>query len=329
MASRTQRACKRIGRRLLAGVAIGVAGFGARVLGPLVCRRPTGEPIRRILVVRLDLLGDLALSMPAVWALHRGYPNARIDLATLPYTAPLLAHYPFVGKVWRFDVNRLRPSGRLFDLRQYLVLVRILLAIRRERYDLVLSLHGAWASVFAIASGAPIRIGFAGESVPHTLTLGVPGRRYRVRRHEAEYCLDLAREAGGLVDVDSPHLRPLPDAAARVDELLAREGVRADDLLVALHAGATNGSAKRWPAGSCAALATRLIAEHGARVVLTGSAGERDLAEAVATASAAIGGEDPGGPVTGGPGAEAPTTNPGAASFVAGAPELRGAAQGD
>src|SRR5260370_30345487 len=42
--------------------------------------RPGNPAIRRILVIRVDLIGDAVLSLPAVRALQRTYPDAEIDL---------------------------------------------------------------------------------------------------------------------------------------------------------------------------------------------------------------------------------------------------------
>src|SRR5439155_26883155 len=93
-------------RRLLAWLlGRGVAGLtrvaGRRAPGPLDPTR-----VRRILVVRLDLLGDLVLSMPAVQALRAAYPEARIDLLTSPYAAPVAPLFPAIDEVIALDVHQ-------------------------------------------------------------------------------------------------------------------------------------------------------------------------------------------------------------------------------
>src|SRR5258708_28281374 len=49
--------------------------------------RPETFQPRRILVIRLDLIGDLVLSMVIVRALKRTYPRAEIDLISVPASA--------------------------------------------------------------------------------------------------------------------------------------------------------------------------------------------------------------------------------------------------
>src|SRR5579885_1255058 len=39
---------------------------------------------RRILLIRTDLMGDVVLSLPAVHAMRRAYPQAQIDIMVLP-----------------------------------------------------------------------------------------------------------------------------------------------------------------------------------------------------------------------------------------------------
>src|SRR5438094_746376 len=107
-----------------------------RARGPL-------DPTRvcRILVVRLDLLGDLVLSMPAVRALRTAYPEARIDLLTSPYAAPVAALFPAIDEVIALDVHQFRPSGAFWRPRHYRDLLRVVRRLRRARYDLAISLH--------------------------------------------------------------------------------------------------------------------------------------------------------------------------------------------
>jgi lipopolysaccharide heptosyltransferase II len=63
--------------------------------------------------------------------------------------------------------------------------------------------------------------------------------------------------------------------------LAARRSTGARGPIVALHAGARNGQAKRWPPAHLATLADRLIAQLDALVVLTGAPSEAPLAREV------------------------------------------------
>ncbi len=244
------------------------------------------DQVRKILVLRLDLLGDVLLSMPAVEALHERYPDAEIWMMTLPYTADIPARYPFVARVVTLDTNGIRsPRGLLnpTTLKAWYDAYRLL---RRQRFDLAVSLFGLMASIWAFSSGATHRIGYRKEAYPLLHTRTLPGMRYDRREHEVRWCLRLAELAGAACRPRYMHLEVEPGAARRVDQLLAEHGVAPDAPFVGIHAGSINGSAKRWPALHWAALADRLREEYGATVALTGSKSEAPIADAVTAAMA-------------------------------------------
>lgn len=256
---------------------LGIAGRLLRWERPLGHLAPA--EVRRILVIRLDLLGDLVNSMTAVDALHDRFPAARITMLTLPHTAPIARQHPFVDEVLTLDTNVIRRPRSWFQRETYRHFIGTGLALRRGRFDLCVSLFGLMASIWAFISGARQRIGYARESYPYMFTDPLPGRRFDRRQHEVRWDLDLAAAAGASSEWRYPALRVPPDAGARMAERLKAHGIGSGDRVVGIHGGAVNGSAKRWPAMHWAALADRLIADHGVRVVLTGSASERSIAE--------------------------------------------------
>jgi len=258
-------------------VVLGAVGMGAR----LVRHTPGRDHLdpARILVIRLDLLGDLVNSMTAVEALHERFPEARITMFTLPHTAAIPRQFPCVAEVLSLDTNRIRSPGNLLRPAIYRDFAAMALRLRRENFDLCVSLHGKMASLWAFVSGARRRIGYAGEGYPFLFTDPVPGRRFDRPRHEVGRDLELAAAAGASEAPRIPTLAAPSAAAARMAARLAELGVRDDDPLIGIHGGAVNGSAKRWPPMHWAALADRLIEELGARVVLTGSAGELAISE--------------------------------------------------
>lgn len=268
---------KRLGQRVLRAI------FGAIGLAASLGERPHPAP-RRILVIRTDLLGDLVLTLPAVLALRRAYPEAQIDLLVQPSTAGILAGQPGIDRVllcdpdgWFGGIGKREIRAKLRDL------VRTL---RAARYDLAVSICGDAASIFARLSGARRRVGYAGEAFAHFLTDPVPGARYQIRQHETAYCLDLAAAAGGIVDPPGslsrlPRLMVLPEAQAVVADLLAQSGARPRQPVIALHAGARNGQAKRWPLPYWARLADQLMDQTDALVVLIGAPGDKPLAQGV------------------------------------------------
>jgi lipopolysaccharide heptosyltransferase II len=246
-----------------------------------------GDPaVRRILVVRVDLIGDVVLSLPAVRALRRAYPDAEIDMLVLHSTAPILdGERDVVARVITFDPHVWRRPSAVLKPGAWRDAVKLLRTLRSARYDLAVSISGDIGSILTRLSGARRSVGYAAEAYAHFLTDPLPGGRYRTHQHEVRYVLALAERAGCIVTPADEELllHVTPDAHTSACELLcsARAAMGARGPVVAMHLGARNGQAKRWPPEHFAALADQLVDELDALVVLTGAPNEAPLAEAV------------------------------------------------
>ena len=67
----------------------------------------TGEEPRRILIIKPSALGDIVLALPALSALKRSFPEARISWLVRPEFAPLLEGHPDIAEIILFDRKRL------------------------------------------------------------------------------------------------------------------------------------------------------------------------------------------------------------------------------
>ncbi|MHB0871379.1 MAG: glycosyltransferase family 9 protein [Chloroflexota bacterium] len=271
--------------------------FGAHGLGRQASGRrqtPQLREVRSILAIRLDLMGDLVFTLPALDALREAAPGARISALVLPYTGELLRGHPSVDRVIAVDVNRWRRPGEWAAGGAIRQMVAALREVRREGYDLAVSFYGRVGAAAALLSGADFLVGYREEGYPFTFDLGLEGRRYRESRHESEYCLDLVRTLGAPAGGKLARLSVDPVAARRVEALLHEAGLKPEDSLVALHPGALNMVAKRWLPERWAEVADRLQRETPSRILLVGSAAERPLVEMVrghmATGAVALGG---------------------------------------
>jgi len=240
---------------------------------------------RRILVIRLDLIGDLVLSLSLVRALKRSYPEAEIDLLALPSSATIASADPDLAMIIPYDPNVWRRPQALVSLKHWRDAIRLLRQLRGREYDLVVSVFGTWAGLLALLSGAPRRVGFGEESYPGFMTDSVRGRHWRPgdHKHEVDYCLELARAAGAHITEEDrvPRLSVNAQARKEVELLLEQEGLRTAKPLIACHVSSHNGQSKRWPLPYWATLLDRLIAEDGASIVLTGAPNDVPFIEAV------------------------------------------------
>ena len=233
--------------------------------------------------MRLRLVGDVVFTTPAVHALRRHFPDARIDYLVEPAAAAIVRHSPDIDTV----IEVARPRG-LARLSCDIALAR---RLRRERYDLALDFHGGPRSAWLVrASGATTRIGY-----------GIPGRRfaYTTRvpwhpslvppRHSVLNQWDLLTPLGLAAPTpagDPVRMAAGDDARRQADRRLAGAGVAADAPLVVIHVSASN-PFRRWPRDSFARVAADLaLADPRRRIMITAGPSEADAADAIAADAA-------------------------------------------
>ncbi len=232
--------------------------------------------VHKILIIRLDLLGDVVFSAPAIRRVIAAFPGAAVDVLVLPYTAGIAAAMPGVRNVIALDINAYRGVG---GLRRLPALFRTLRRLRGEQYDLCLSLSRWMGGLFAVLSGARLRAGPARETYWGCYNLPLAGARYRPGQHEVDLCLDLVAQVTG---TDSePDQAPVLGGDA-IGAATSRTSGLAKPYVVAIP-GSGNGSAKRWPGAYWRELTDMLVARD-LNVVFCGSAAERSLVGFLAVA---------------------------------------------
>ncbi len=236
---------------------------------------------KRMLIIRVDLIGDLVMSLTAIRALKKTYPEAEIDLLAVPSSAKVVASDPDIAQIIVYDPNIWRRPKALLQWRNWRNLFALRQRLHSHHYDLAINLFGTWASGLTLLSGAQRRLGFSHENYPGFLTDIVTGQHWDANdhKHEVDYCLTLAQAAGATVTPEDrvPHLTVDSQAEQQVEQLLRQEGVQADRSLIACHVSSNNGQSKRWPVPYWATLIDRLIWEDGIQVVLTGAPDDMPL----------------------------------------------------
>ncbi len=227
-----------------------------------------------ILLVRLRLIGDVVFTTPAIRALRRHYPDARITYIVEEDAAAVVRHNPHLDEV--IVVKSPRARGRLLS---DLALIR---RLRRERYDLAIDFHGGpRSSLMTWLSGAPRRIGYEVPGRSWMYTTKVPRPRVLRPRHSVVSQWDVLLPLGIAPpdpESDATEMAADPAAGAAVSRRLAAADVRPDNPIVVVHVSAGN-PFRRWPAASFVELVCRLAAiDAKRRIILT--SGPSDAAAA-------------------------------------------------
>ena len=145
----------------------------------------------RLAVWNTAFLGDAVLTLPLIRALHDAWPQAQIDMYLRQGLGELFAAQSMLHHVYEIGRQQRSPGGMLRLFRQ----------VAAQRYDIWIGAHTSPRSSFvAVASGAPVRVGYAKawhRQLAYTRTVD----RGFGRLDEIERLLELLR---ALAELDVP-----------------------------------------------------------------------------------------------------------------------------
>lgn len=232
--------------------------------------------VKSILVVRQhDQLGDLLLSTPAIQALRRHFPEARITVIARHYTYGVLLNNPDIDRLLIFPEKlKLATPRRLWSLIKGLA----------DHYDLAVVLntvsHSLSSDILAWLSGARWRLGSSehpfspNRSSPfYNLFSPVPDQRLHETRRNLRILEFIGVEADDLGEKMVLSLKEREFG----EEILWRHHLLPEKT-VGLNLGAYK-MPNRWPYQKYAALADWLVGELGFQVAVFWGPKEEDLGE--------------------------------------------------
>jgi ADP-heptose:LPS heptosyltransferase len=225
--------------------------------------------VERVLLLRPRFLGDICLTLPALDAVRRAAPRARVAYLVEREAAPLLEGDP--------RVDELVVAERRGGAGASLALAR---RLRRFRPQVVFDFFcNPRTALLAALSGARVRVGYPNKGWRSALYThhARPRTLSAVRFHLASLAT-----LGWPAEAASPRLHIGAAARAEAARALAALGVPEEARLVGFHPGA-RWETRRWSPDRFAELAARYLAAEPRGVALvTGSADEAPLAARVA-----------------------------------------------
>lgn len=246
-------------------------------------RRPRATPpfaperLRRILVVRKDNIGDVLCTTPALRALRRAFPGARLAILVSARCRAAVERNPDVDEIFTYTKAKHRSGG--WGLSALAEQARVIRQLRRRGFDLVIvmgrpaSRSAAW---LAYASGAPWRLGYATPALqpfPFFLNLGRdPGG---MASHEVDGCLELLSSIGVAAAGRRLTLIPDPRVRARMARRLREAGLSGSGGLALVHISSRR-EASRWPLPAFARAADAIHDRLGLAILLSWAPGGQD-----------------------------------------------------
>ena len=225
-------------------------------------RLPKNFAPERILVIKLDHLGDVLLATPVFSNLRRAYPNAELHALTGAWSRVVLEKHPDVNKVIEYNSPAFCRTGQPTSFRGTFKLYR---ELRRQKYDLMVELRGDWRTVwFAFGRLTPKRLSRAALQIANRL-----GFAQFSGTHETTRNLDVLKQAGIPTPVQTAIFSVTAEDKKWASDFLATYRIERQRPLIAIHPGSPI-PLKRWLLDRYAELADWLIAQKRAQILFVG-----------------------------------------------------------
>ncbi len=235
---------------------------------------------RKILVIRLSSLGDVARLLPSLRALNSS-PGFSASLTTEDRFARIMDIFPVAREVIPYP-RRSAGSPARSPWNWGEAMKGYFRELRERRYDMALDLHGIVRSALvAHLSGADETAGYArgfakeGSHLFYERSL-VPSTATAISRYE--------RYAGALAAIGAPrpseeYFKPVvsSEASSKIAKLTTEWGTEAGAYAVAFIGASAAQRHKRWPLGHFVACAGEIYRKAGVASVVAWGPDEADL----------------------------------------------------
>jgi O-antigen biosynthesis protein len=252
--------------------------------GPVL---PHGS-IRKILVVKLDHIGDCITALPAVRRLKQHFPDASLTVLSGRSSSAVWALEPAISGVIEFDFFNARSSSGLAEhseddwreLRERLA---------SQRFDLAIDLRKHWETRPVLQqTSARYLAGFDMKGKFPWLDVALEWSEDRAlvrkRQHTATDLVNLVDAVAAACEPDRQIITSMPKLTLQAGTARSVEFGRIFKKPVAcIHASVGN-EMRRWPAAYFSLLIDQLVEAEGMHVVLVGGPDETAIGDEVLAA---------------------------------------------
>ncbi len=224
---------------------------------------------RNILLIDFGQLGDVVLSLPALGAIRKRFPEAQITVAVGKPGAEVVGLSGFANKTLVVDRVGLRDGFKPLSVFRLFKLVK---DVRKKKFDFVIDLHSlSETNLLGFLSGAPKRLYSRrpGRSLDYLANFRPPPpiETDHRKRHLIDRYLDVLLPLGIENSDRLPTLKTRPVDAAALERILVKAKAEAGAPLIGLFPGAGHPS-RCWPLEQFASLADFLIRNDQVKVLV-------------------------------------------------------------
>jgi ADP-heptose:LPS heptosyltransferase len=238
--------------------------------------------IKKVLCVRLDNMGDVLMSEPAMRALKQSF-DCDITLLTSSAGSKIASQLKCVDNVIIYDVPWVKTENAIQE-RQFFEMV---MRLKNENFDAavifsVFSQNPLPAAMLLWLAQIPRRLAYCRENPYTLLTDWVPEKEpYNFIRHQVKRDLDLVESVGAFTDDDSIYLDLTGDTAKTLTKILAEHHVNLHSPLVVLHPGVSE-KKRMYPLTYWIEIAKQLRS-LSVQILVSGGPSEVAVAETIAS----------------------------------------------
>lgn len=227
--------------------------------------------IRKILIIRLDHVGDAVMTTPVVKSLKMNYPMADVHVACRSLTGDVFSGNPNVSKVITVDA----PWFSRNDFEGWSSFFGKISFLRKERYDLIIELHADPRNIILASLIGGYRVGY--DIRGFGFLLNKVARYDNAEKHNIERNLDVLRSLNLVSLSTEPELFVSKENSQKIRKFLG------NGKFVCINPG-TGRQEKYWLKERWAGLCSR-IEKSGFKLLFTGSPDDQKLVDEIILAS--------------------------------------------
>ncbi len=225
--------------------------------------------VNKILFIRIDRVGDLVLSTPAIKALKEKYPHSKLIVLASRSNYSLLENNPYVDQTLIYDAKQ-----------SLLMKLKSIKHLRTFGFDMAVDPYVDYelkTALIAFLSGATKRIGYASHG--REILFNLPAPEIDENEHFADLTLGVLKPLGIIPKERNPEIFLAEDEKKWASNWLSKRKLDSRPV-VGIHPGAYYES-QRWPPDHFSELIRELGKAETRELILFGGPGDEMLLDSI------------------------------------------------